>query len=190
MSYSDAIALSRDCVLLVVLGVAVYTDLTRGKVYNWCTIPAIVFGLCLAFVAGALQEGQGHALARFLGAPFVDALFGLALALGVFGVAYLLHAIGGGDLKLMGAVGALMGWRFFLHAAIWTACAGAVVAVGVLIWRGRLKEGVKSSLMALFTPRRFRKRRQALPADAPELMTVPYAAAIAAGTLIAWLTVL
>ncbi len=186
MSPTDAIAFACDCVLLALLGVALYTDLTRGKVYNWCTVPAILLGLLMRYVAGALETAQGNVLADALGRPLIDGLLGLALALGIFGFAYLFHMLGGGDVKLMCAVGALMGWRFFFNAAVFTACAGALIAVGVLIWRGRLVEGLKSSLLALFAPAKFRKRRSSLPAEAPELMTIPYTAAIVIGTVAAW----
>lgn len=187
MSPTDAIAFACDCVLLALLGVALYTDLTRGKVYNWCTVPAILLGLLMRYVAGALETTQGNALADALGRPLIDGLLGLALALGIFGFAYLFHMLGGGDVKLMCAVGALMGWRFFFNAAVFTACAGAVIAVGVLIWRGRLVEGLKSSLLALFAPAKFRKHRSSLPAEAPELLTIPYTAAIVIGTVTTWI---
>lgn len=186
MSYADAIALSRDCVLLAALAVALYTDATRGKVYNWCTFPAIVAGLLINLVAGALDPEQGNALVDILGTPLISSMAGLLLALGLFGFAYLFHMLGGGDVKLMCAVGAIKGWRFLLDAAFLTACAGALVAIGVLVWRGRLKEGLKSSVLALFAPHRFRKRTDALPEGAAELTTIPYVWAIAAGTLVTW----
>ncbi|MFW6158335.1 MAG: A24 family peptidase [Planctomycetota bacterium] len=187
MPAAEVIAWLRDGVLLVTLGVAVYTDVTRGKVYNWCTLPAIGLGLLLNYVAGAAVPAQGNAVAGILGGPLISGLAGLALAVGVFGIAYLLHVLGGGDVKLMAAVGAIEGWRFLLNAAVFTACAGALVAIGVLVWRGRLAQGLKSSVQALVTPRRFRKRREALPADAPELATIPYTWAIAVGTMVTWL---
>ena len=186
MSHADAIALVRDCVLLAMLGVALYTDLSRGKVYNWCTLPAIGLGLLISYVEGALRTAQGNALVDILGEPLIDGLMGLALAIGIFGVAYLLGMLGGGDVKLMCAVGALKGMRFFIDAAVFTACAGAVIAVAVLIRRGRLKEGLKSSLLALVAPGKFRKRREAMPAGAAEMTTIPYVAAIVVGSLVAW----
>ena len=173
MSPADAIALSRDCVLLVALGVSLFTDLTRGKVYDWCTFPAIGLGFLIAYVAGAVETAQGNAL--------VDSIGGFALALGIFGVAYLLSMLGGGDVKLMCAVGAIKGVSFFIDAAVLTACAGAVIAVAVLVWRGRLPEGLKSSALALFAPRKFRERRKSAPEGAAEMMTIPYVAAIVFG---------
>ena len=186
MSHADVVAWARDGVLLVALGAALYTDLRRGKVYNWCTLPAIGLGFLINYIAGATETAQGNALADILGGPLIDSLLGFALGLGIFGVAYLLHMLGGGDVKLMCAVGALKGVRFFFNAAVFTACAGAIIAVGVLIWRGKLAEGLKGSLLALFAPRRFKKRREAAPADAAELTTIPYVWAIAIGTLVTW----
>jgi prepilin peptidase CpaA len=182
------IAAVRDGILLVTLGVAVYTDLTRGKVYNSCTLVALGLGLLVNFVAGAVEPAQGNALIELLGRPLISSLAAVTLAFGVFGLAYLMNMLGAGDVKLMCAVASLKGLEFFLYAAIFTACAGAVIALGVLVWRGRLLAGLKSSLLALFLPWRFRKRRRELPDDAAELTQIPYATAIAAGTLTAWAT--
>lgn len=185
MSNADVIAIARDGVLLAMLGVALYTDVTRRKVYNWCTLPAIGLGLLISFVAGATKPAQGNWIADVLGAPLIDSLMGLALALAIFGVAYLLHALGGGDVKLMCAIGAVKGLRFFLDAAVFTACAGAVIAIVVLIWRGRLWQGLKRSVLVFcFWSRK--KQDADSPAGAAETMTIPYVWAIAAGTLAAW----
>ena len=185
MSTADGIALARDGVLLATLAVALVTDATRGKVYNWLTLPAIGLGLLINFVAGALDQAQGNALADAFGAPLIDGLMGLALALGIFGTAYLLHMLGGGDVKLMGAVGALKGLRFFIDAAVLTACAGAVLAVVVLVWRGRLWQGVRRSVLVFCVWRRTKPDADA-PPGAAETLTIPYVWAIAVGTLAAW----
>jgi len=185
MSDGDVIAIARDGVLLAMLAVALYTDVTRRKVYDWCTLPAIGLGLLISFVAGATERVQGNWLADALGWPLIDSFMGLALALGIFGVAYLLHTLGGGDVKLMCAIGALKGLRFFFDAAVFTACAGAVIAIVVLIWRGRLWQGLKRSLLVFcFWSRK--KQDEHLPAGAAETMTIPYVWAIAVGSLTAW----
>jgi Flp pilus assembly protein protease CpaA len=177
-------AYTRDCLLLATLGVALYTDLTRGKVYNWCTFPAILLGLVLNYVAGAVETSpQAETLAGWLGGPLLNALLGLALAFGIFGIAYLFHMLGGGDVKLMVAVGAIQGLRFFMTAAILTACAGAAVALGVLIWRGRLAEGLKRSLKVVVSPKKFRRLRDSAPPDAPEWISIPYVGPIVFGVV-------
>lgn len=185
MSHAAVVALARDGVLLATLAVALYTDLTRRRVYDWCTFTAVGLGLLINYVAGAFEHAQGNALAVHLGGPLIDALLGLALAVGIFGVAYLLHMLGGGDVKLMCAIGALKGLSFFFDAAVFTACAGAVIAVAVLIWRGRLWQGLKRSLLVFC----FWSRREEddASARAAEAMTIPYVWAIAIGTLTAWI---
>lgn len=186
MTAAGAIAVSRDVVLLAALAVSVYTDVTRGKVYDWCTLTALLLGLLIGLVAGADGRAQANWLAESLGEPLIDALLGVGLALGIFGIAHLMGMVGGGDVKLMCAIGALKGWRFCFDAIFLTACAGAIVAFAVLIWRGRLKEGLKRSTLALVAPWKLRRRAAAVPAGAAELTRIPYATAIAAGTLAAW----
>jgi prepilin peptidase CpaA len=187
MPAAQIISFAADGLLLAVLGIAVYTDLRHGNIYDWLTLPAIALGLLLNYVAGGLQPAEGPLLVRVLGRPFLDSVAAAALAFAIFGFAHLWRMVGGGDVKLMVTVAAIRGLAFFIEATIYTACVGAVMAIAVLIWRGRLKQGLKSSVVALVSPRRMRKRQESLPDDAAELTTIPYAVAIAIGSVAAWL---
>lgn len=186
MNGAEAVVLLRDVVLLLALGIAVYTDATKGKIYNWLTVPLIVFGLAMSIVLGAFEPEHGNRLLDIVGAPFVSSIAGLALAFAIFGLAYLFHMLGGGDVKLLCGIGAVLGWQLFLGAAFFTACAGAVIAVIVLIWHGRLSEGLKSSALVFISPRSLAKQRESNP-DAAEHKTIHYSYAIAIGTLTAWI---
>ena len=53
-------------------------------------------------------------------------------------VLYALHAMGAGDAKLMGAVGALVGWRDWLGIFFLTAIVGGIAAITLSIARKRL----------------------------------------------------
>ena len=53
-------------------------------------------------------------------------------------IPFVLRGIGGGDVKLLAAVGAWGGPLYALHALFFGALAGAVVAIGFLIWRGEV----------------------------------------------------
>jgi prepilin peptidase CpaA len=193
MTAAEVIAHVADGVLLVVLGTAVYTDVRHGKIYDWLTLPAIAVGLLLNYVAGGLEPAEGPLLLRALGRPFLGSVSAAALAFAIFGLVYLWRMVGGGDVKLMVAVAAVQRLPFFIQATIYTACAGAVMAVAVLIWRGRLRQGLRSSVAALVSPGKFRRQQEEQSdeadeaVDAAELTTIPYAVAIAVGTVAAWL---
>src|SRR5271170_7824365 len=65
----------------------------------------------------------------------LHALAGAAAGFAVFLVFYLLGGMGGGDVKLMAGFGALLGTGRLIEAALWTAGAGGLLALGVLAYR-------------------------------------------------------
>ncbi len=117
---------------LVVVVAAAISDLRTGKIFNYITYPAIVWGL-----GASLFRDDLPALAKMT-VPVTSAAAGFAIGFLVFLLAYLMGWMGGGDVKLMAAVGALMGYPFILHAMFYSLFAGGVAALLVLIWRGQL----------------------------------------------------
>jgi prepilin peptidase CpaA len=86
--------------------------------------------------------------------------------------------MGWGDVKLMAAVGALLGWPLFswhlvLYALFYTVLVGAVVAVIVALYQKKLTAALKATVAL---PRRRRVR-------ARSGVTIPYGVAIALGTI-------
>jgi prepilin peptidase CpaA len=170
--------LVRVCALFALLVSAAYTDLVRGRVYNWSTYPGILLGLMICLAVGGQQ-----------GVPsLADSLVGLAVGFGVFYLAYLMKGVGLGDVKLMAAVGALMGWRFALRATVYSAFFGAVLGIGLLLYRGRLWEGVKKSLMVFLSPSYLRKEAHVDGEPVLTGLTIPYGFATAVGSLLAFAT--
>ncbi|MFV1959997.1 MAG: prepilin peptidase, partial [Planctomycetota bacterium] len=86
-----------DLPLLLVLGLAVWTDVRDGKVYNRLTYPAALLGLVL------------NATVRPPGVGLGQASLGLAVGFIPLFLAFAVGGLGGGDVKLMGAVGAFLG---------------------------------------------------------------------------------
>jgi prepilin peptidase CpaA len=109
-------------VLPFLLGAAaIEEDLRRRHVPNWIPATGIVLAL-----AGAARGG-GHALA----------LSAAGMALG-FLILFPFHwrgAMGGGDVKLMAACGALLGPSGILLAALFASVLGALLAAAVLVFR-------------------------------------------------------
>ncbi len=111
-----------DVALLIVLAISAVTDLRTGRIFNLVTYPAIVAGLICA-VAG-------------LGPPLASALAGCAVGGLSLYVMFAVGWLGGGDVKLMAAVGALKGYPFVLYAMFYSIFVGGVCAALALIWRG------------------------------------------------------
>ncbi|MCX5674635.1 MAG: A24 family peptidase [Planctomycetota bacterium] len=130
-------------VLAPVLVAAGVCDLRRGVVYNWLTYPAIVAGLVLGAVEGAAAGDTLDGLTNHI--------LGLGFGFGILFVAYLLGGMGGGDVKLMGAVGALLGWRDWaaLEAMFYSFLVGAAIGLIVVIWRGQAGAVLRRMWMAI-----------------------------------------
>ncbi len=120
------------CVLAGTLLAASVTDVRSGTIPNWITYPGAAIGLVGHTVAGGLFGDVPWALG--LG----PAAAGLAVGFLPLMLAWMAGGIGGGDAKVMGAVGALAGWRFTLTALLYGLAVGAVMALGIAIYRGVL----------------------------------------------------
>lgn len=161
------LALAQQLIFFALMIVCAYTDMAKEKVYNWATLPALAAGLAIWFIPFGL------------GRPFMSSLAATALAGGVFFLFFLIRAIGGGDVKLMAAIGALMGFDFAIYALLVIALVGAAMALAVMIWRGRLRQGLKSSAKMLLTLRRSKAAEE-------KPLTIPYGLAITVGSIITW----
>ena len=115
-----------ELVLLALVTAGALTDVKTGKIPNALTYPACVFGLVL----GLTKAGWGG---------FLDSFLGFALAFVPFFVLYLSGGLGGGDVKLMAAVGALMGLEFTALAMINSVFVGALIGMLIVIWEGRIR---------------------------------------------------
>ncbi|MDK1030732.1 MAG: A24 family peptidase [Planctomycetia bacterium] len=120
--------------LVGVLLTAACCDLRRGKIYNWLTYPAIIVGLVLGAVAGWEE--------------FLNNARGLAAGFGVLFIGFLLRGIGGGDVKLMGAIGALGGYSlkgepFILYALFCSFAVAVVIGILKVVWKGAVLETLK-----------------------------------------------
>ncbi len=166
--FLELFALLQQIIFFALAAVCAYTDVARDKVYNWATLPALAGGLALWFIPFGLSG------------RFYQALGGMLLGGGIFALFFLFKAVGGGDVKLMAAIGALMGLEFVLNSLLVIAVIGAVMALVVLVVRRSLRRGLKSSAKMLVTLRRKKTDAEEKP------LTIPYGAAITTGSIITW----
>ncbi len=142
---------------LTVVLVATVTDLRSRRVPNWLTLPVLAAGLVVSGVAGGMAG-----LAR--------SAAGAGLAVLLLSAFCLLRGMGWGDLKLCAAVGTWIGPGQLGLALVATAIAGGVAAAVLLLWKG----------LGYRLPNR-------LTLDDPAAFKLPYAPAIAVGTLFSFL---
>lgn len=117
------IAIARLIVIFLVAFGAGWLDWRERRIPNW---------LCLCGLIAALILNE-----------FPFAIKGLGLAFAIHLPLYALRATGGGDVKLMAALGALMGVDDWLRLFIISAVLGGVVALGFVLSRGVVGETMK-----------------------------------------------
>jgi prepilin peptidase CpaA len=164
---------SQVVLCLIAIPCGIY-DYRIRRVPNWLTVPGILLGIGLN-VFWAKTAGLWISLQ------------GLGLALAIYGSLYLLRALGGGDVKLMAAVGAIAGPAHWLRIFLMTALCGGVVALILILVRGRFRHTLSNTGLILGSI----GRGQAPHRSSPELdvrssagMRLPHAVMIACGTLL------
>lgn len=123
-------------ILLVVAVTCAVTDLWKGKIYNAVTYPAIALG----FVLGVAQGGLSGAL---------HALGGFAVGFFPAFVLFALGGMGGGDVKLLGAIGAVAGAIAATETLVLAFVFGGLFALGKLAWHGQLFRTLGRTLRTL-----------------------------------------
>jgi prepilin peptidase CpaA len=151
--------------------IAGWTDLRSRRIPNWLTVPALFVGLAVNIVlsglAGLKTSLLGAALGLILLLPFV-----------------LLRALGAGDWKLAGALGAFVGPGLLVDLLLASVFVAGVMALALVVYKGRVRQtagNIGHILVSLVT---FRLPGHAVTLDNPDALKVPYGVALAATVLI------
>lgn len=162
--------------LTLTMAAAAVTDCRTGRVYNTLTYPAILSGFILWSASGYLHAGLPG-----LRDELLRSLLGFTAGFVPFAVIFAAGGLGGGDVKLMGAVGAISASpSCVLGTALYALIVAAVFALFIMVRRGIVKQTLGRIFGALLAmPARV---KTALPTDSPR---VPFALAVCIGGLIA-----
>ncbi|PWF55186.1 A24 family peptidase [Massilia glaciei] len=127
-----------------------------------------------------------HLAAGGFAAAWSNWACGAATGLALFLPLYMLRGMAGGDVKLMAAVGAFAGPALALKIALATFCIGGVMALVIVLARGRVRD-LLTNLAALLRPlfMRLAGMSSAIePLPAASVGNMPYGLAIALGTML------
>ncbi len=169
-------------IALCAVGVAAaWFDVRERRLPNALTVGALGIALALRGLLG--------------GGALVDGLLGAGLGLGLAIPFFLAGGLGGGDAKLLAAVGGFLGPRYIWFALLVMALVGGLMAV-VVIAKHRAFGRTAVNLRAIigtfgrrtFTGWRGAESEAPVTLDTEGVLTVPYGVAIAAGALTAWFT--
>lgn len=155
--------------------VASVWDVKTRRIPNWLTLSAILAGLAVHGVLGGARDMFTALAAALVGG-------------GIFAIFFVAGGMGGGDVKLMAAIAAIVGFQSLFQVMVLTAIMGGVFAICLALAHGRLKQTAHNIKLLLV-----HHRYQGLTPH-PEInvtnrktLRLPYALAIAAGCLITYI---
>ena len=148
-----------------------WMDWRTRRIPNWLTVSGALAGL----TANTILRGWHGALTSLGGA-------GLALVLLLPLV--LLRGFGAGDWKLMGAMGAVLGWREMLAVLFASAVISGAMAVFQMVAARRVKETLWNVLtLAMGFATNGLRANPEISLENPNLIKQPFGAAVAAATV-------
>lgn len=154
--------------MIVVAAAAAVTDARTGLIPNWVTLPP----LCAAILIHLLVQGAGGLLFSLAG----------ALACGI--MPYLMFRIGsmgGGDVKLLAALGAIAGAQVGFEVELLGLVFAALYALVLLTFRGGLARTLLASLVLVINVFLPASRRRPIPTT--EMMPLRLGVPFLLGTL-------
>lgn len=149
-------------------------DWRSSRIPNWLTVTGLLTGLASHSILGGWNGAK-------------IALVGAALPLVVLLPPVLLRGLGAGDWKLMGALGALLGWPRILSVLLASVFLAGLLAVAQLVREKRVKTAL-GNLWKLISGFFFYGLypHPDISLDNPTSSSVPFGVAAAAGTLLCY----
>lgn len=180
MSYIESLRLDgtsvliRYGVLVLMVSIAAVYDIQFRRIPNWLVLTGLVLSLIIHVT---FNEFYG----------FKAWGYGLLTGFGLFLPLYALKAMGAGDVKLVAMAGSFLDAGSAIGVVLTTLVVGGVLAIGVALWNGVLRQAISNIQTQLTLTTVFKKlsggnaQLEQIPSSAGNL---PYAVAIAIGTLI------
>jgi prepilin peptidase CpaA len=165
------IPISTCALLMIVVIVASVFDFRYRRIPNWL----VGAGALAGFVSSAVTSGW-HGLSGSL----LGFLTGFLLYLPL----YIVRARGGGDVKLLAAMGAITGVGTCFQIALYSALLGGLAALALILWKKRLSKTMLN--VSLITHELLMRRMpylvdEKLDVKHPESVRIPHALVLASG---------
>jgi len=146
------------------LGIAICLDLRWHRIPNWVTVPACLTGILYHVWSDGLAGGLAFSLK------------GLAAGLAILIIPFLMGGMGGGDVKLLAALGCWLGPAGVFSLFVYGALAGGGIALVMVLKKSGLK-GIKDVFLGIFLD--FVRRQR--PQVDKKHRSLPYSIPLAAG---------
>jgi prepilin peptidase CpaA len=151
--------------------IAGWTDWRSRRIPNWLTVPGFFVGVA----ANVFVSGLAGLKSSLLGAGF-----GLAVLLPFV----LLRSLGAGDWKLVGALGAFVGWEVLGNLLMGSVLVAGIMALVLVIYKRRFKQTMRNIGRLLGAMFQLRMPGSEVSLDNPQSLKVPYGVALALTTLL------
>lgn len=154
-----------------------WLDSRTRRIPNWLTLSGLFVGIAVHFI---LAGWHGTVMA------FEGAGLGLLILLPLV----LLRAVGAGDWKLMGAVGAFVGPVMLWFVLLASVLVAGLMAIVLMIRARRVRETLRNVGLLILSFLTFGFRAHAdVSLDNPEALKLPFGVAAAVGTLVCFVVV-
>jgi prepilin peptidase CpaA len=151
--------------------VAGWTDWRSRRIPNWLTVPAAALGLAVNTVGGGWAGAKAS-------------LLGLGLGLGLVLPFVLIRALGAGDMKLVGAVGAILGPGRLLAVLFVAVLVAGVMAAILIVQKKRVRETARNIFRLLGALFSLHLPQPELTLDNPQALKVPFGVAVALAVIL------
>ena len=176
-----------DLVTISATLLAALIDLRSRKIPNWLTLTVAAAGIFGGFLFFAIH-GDWPGGWQWL----LFSSKGWLAGIGIFLIPFILGGMGGGDVKLLGAIGALKGVNFVIETALMAALWGGLLAIIAIIYRKKSDILRRFGLgLKLFAITQGKAGKEFIMPDEniseKEKLYVPYGVAILLGVITAYL---
>lgn len=151
-------------------------DAATSRIPNQITYVAILLGLAM--------NGASELAPRLGAAGLMQSLAGLAFCAALGVVCVLLAGMGGGDMKLLAALGAILGFTAVGFVLLCALAVAVVYAVANLLIAGRLNAVMRAAAVWLLQAFYL---RQVVPVSAVSKSTIPLAVPLLLGLIASWM---
>lgn len=116
--------------LLLLLFLALICDIKTYKIKNSITLTFTALGIITNVIAFRIEG-------------FKISILGWSTAVALLFILYVFKMLGAGDIKLFGAIGAIMGYKFVMNCIVASFLFGGIIGLGFLLARKNSKDRFK-----------------------------------------------
>lgn len=126
--------------LLIFVIVTSYTDLKHRRIYNKITVPFLILGI----IVNVYINGLDGLLFSFKG---------IGIGFFILLIPFILGWVGGGDVKLLAAVGSWVGLDMIVYSTLWGMIFAGIASLIYLIKKKRLGTFLKQLGLVFYSPK-------------------------------------